>query len=79
MAQVIVRNIDDEVVKRLKARATRHGHSLEQELRDVLTIAAKPDREALLALADKVRAMTPSENVGKFDSTKLIREDRDSR
>ena len=31
MAQVVVRNIDDDVVKRLKARAMRHGHSLEQE------------------------------------------------
>jgi plasmid stability protein len=33
MAQVLVRNLPDDVVARLKARAARARHSLEQELR----------------------------------------------
>ena len=33
MAQVIVRNLDEHVVKSLKFKAELHGHSLEQELR----------------------------------------------
>lgn len=33
MATVTVRNLDDEVVKRLKQRAKENGRSLEAELR----------------------------------------------
>lgn len=40
MAQLIVRNIDEEVKDRLKARAHRHGRSLEAEVRDVLAKVA---------------------------------------
>ena len=42
MAQLIVRNLPDELVRRLKERATRHGRSTEAEHRELL-------REALLA------------------------------
>src|SRR5262245_16494940 len=41
MAQLIVRNIEDEVVEALKLRAARHGRSAEAEHREIL-------REALL-------------------------------
>ena len=37
MAQLLVRNIPDEVKDRLKRRAERHGHSLEAEVRDILS------------------------------------------
>jgi antitoxin FitA len=40
----VIRNIDDQVLDRLKARATAQGKSLEQSLRDLLTEAAKPSR-----------------------------------
>lgn len=36
MAQLIVRNIEDEVKQRLAERARRHGHSMEQEVRTIL-------------------------------------------
>lgn len=76
MAQVLVRNLDDGVVTALKRRAERHGRSLEQELRDILSRAARPSREELLAETLRIRAMTPGV---LSDSTELIREDRDSR
>lgn len=41
MAQLIVRNIEDEVVAKLKLRAAEHGRSAEAEHRELL-------REALL-------------------------------
>ena len=45
MAQVIIRNIEDEVVERLKQVAATKGTSLEQELRSILAEAAyKPNR-----------------------------------
>lgn len=75
MGQVIVRNLDDKVIAALKAKAEFHGHSLEQELRAILSGAAKPDAEERLALADRIRAMTPSRR--QTDSTGLIREERD--
>ncbi len=36
MANLIVRNIDDEIVKALKRRASRHGVSAEAEHRKIL-------------------------------------------
>ena len=49
VGQVIIRNIDDRVVERLKARPMAQRKFLEQSLRDLLTEAAKPSRAELLA------------------------------
>ena len=77
-AQVIVRNLDSRVVQILRERARLRGHSLEQELRNVLTKAARLTPEERLQRIDRIRAMTPK-GVEQIDSTLLIREDRDSR
>ena len=45
MANLIVRNVDDEIVKALKARAGRHGHSAEAEHRLILAAALKRPRK----------------------------------
>jgi len=44
MAQLIVRNLDEEIVRRLRRRAAEHGRSAEEEHREIL-------REALLPKA----------------------------
>jgi antitoxin FitA len=36
MAQLVVRNLPDEIKERLKRRARQHGRSLEAEVRDIL-------------------------------------------
>jgi antitoxin FitA len=41
MAQLVVRNIEDDVKERLKERARKHGMSLEELVRDILRDAAK--------------------------------------
>lgn len=41
MAQLVVRNLDDQVKDRLKARAARNGRSLEAEVREVLRSAVE--------------------------------------
>jgi antitoxin FitA len=81
MGQVVIRNIDDRVLERLKARAAAQRRSLEQSLRDLLTEAAKPDRAELLAELERIRAMTPAPKPGADypSAEQLIREDRDSR
>lgn len=57
MAQLIVRNLDDELVRRLKIRAAEHGHSAEEEHREILrqalgTPARVPLKELLLSMPD---------------------------
>jgi antitoxin FitA len=81
VGQVIIRNIDDRVVERLKARAAAQRKSLEQSLRDLLTEAAKPSRAELLAELERIRAMTAPRKPGATYPTveQLIREDRDTR
>lgn len=43
MAQFIVRNVEGEVKARLQRRARRNGHSMEEEIRDILRSAAVED------------------------------------
>jgi plasmid stability protein len=77
MAQVIVRNLDEQVVSSLKFKAELHGHSLEQEMREILKRAAELTPKEKVALADRIAAMTPRPLAD--DSADLIREDRDTR
>ena len=78
MAQVIVRNLDENVLATLKRKSELHGCSLEQELRDILSAAARLKKEECLSLARRVRALTPT-GAAQTDSAKLIRADRDAR
>ena len=42
MGQVLIRNVDDRIIESLKLKAELKGHSLEQELRDILS--GRPDQ-----------------------------------
>ncbi len=76
MATVTIRNLDDNVVKKLKARAKENHRSLEAELRELLSSeVCKADRmRRFRAKARRIAAMTPA--VPQTDSARLIREDR---
>jgi plasmid stability protein len=43
MAQLIVRNLEEEVKNALRRQATQHGRSVEEEVRDILRNAVKSD------------------------------------
>jgi antitoxin FitA len=43
MAQFVVRNLEDDVKKRLKRRAELHGRSMEEEVREILRTAVNSD------------------------------------
>ena len=59
MGQILVRNLDDDIIERLKAKAMDRGTSLEQFVRDALAEAAgRVDRAAWLAQLDALRAGT---------------------
>jgi plasmid stability protein len=77
MAQVLIRQLDDQVVAALRARARDRGVSLEQSLRDLLTAAAR-ETDALREELARLRATTPAAG-RSLDVAALIREDRDGR
>lgn len=75
MAQVLVRDLPDGVVERLKAKAAAEGRSLEAHLRLVLEEASALDRDEFLAVADAVAETTRDRS--QTDATELIRASRD--
>lgn len=50
MAQLLVRNIDDEVVRRLRLRAAHHGRSAEAEHREILKTTLLPEKRKTRSL-----------------------------
>ncbi len=80
MGQILVRNLEDGVIERLKARALKADKSLEQTVRDILTEAAKPSRGEAFAEMDRIREAIRTRHGGDidFDITSAIREDRDN-
>jgi antitoxin FitA len=57
MGQVLIRGLDDRAIELLRLRAELKGHSLEQELREILKQAAGPTLEERLTRIDRVAAM----------------------
>lgn len=59
MASIVVRGLDDAVKKQLALQAKEHGRSMEAEVRDILTKAARRPHigMALLAAAQAVEGI----------------------
>ena len=77
MADVLVRNLDDEVLKQLKAAAKAHGRSLQAEIHAILHGASTRNLAATRRLSARwLRRLAPRR---QSDSTALIRDDRDRR
>jgi len=78
MAQILVRNLDEKVVKQLKKRAKREGRSLQAEAKRILEQASQEpavDMATARKLVEEIRSQLKGR---KFpDSVELIREDRD--
>lgn len=77
MANLLVRNLDEDVLKELKAAAKAHGRSLQAEIHEVLRNASAKrlaeTRRLSARWLKRLRGSTQS------DSAALIREDRDTR
>ncbi|VVB64736.1 Uncharacterised protein [uncultured archaeon] len=74
MSQILVRNLDDAAVERLKSRAKAHGRSLQAEAKEILEQSARIDVAEARKLVDRIRRSFEGR---KFDdSTELVREDR---
>lgn len=57
MAQLVVRNIENEVKWRLRRRARRHGRSMEEEARDILRDAAKLEDSPARGLRTEIASL----------------------
>ena len=57
MAQLIVRNLEDDVKARLQDRAKRHKRSLEEEVRDILRDAVKAEKRPSGGLGSEIAAL----------------------
>jgi plasmid stability protein len=77
MAQVVIRQLDEQVVERLGVRARQRGISLKQSLRELLTAAASSGTDQHGDLA-RLRAQTPPAG-RSLDVATLIRSERDAR
>jgi plasmid stability protein len=77
MANLLVRNLDEDVLKALKAAAKAHGRSLQAEIHEVLRNASArrlaETRRLSSRWLERLRGSMQS------DSAALIREDRDAR
>ncbi len=75
MATALVRDLDDEVYERLKARAAGNNRSLESELREILVLASKQvDVSTARAAADAMRQRL--EGRPHSDSGAMLAEER---
>jgi len=79
MAQLLVRDISEETVAALKKRAKEHGRSAEAEHRAILEEALQRRKMDFWKEADRIRGSLEESGRTFSDSTKLIRQDRDSR
>jgi plasmid stability protein len=77
MANLLIRDLDEDVVKQLKAAAKAHGRSLQAEIHDALQRAGTRSLAETRRLSG--RWMKRLRDTTLSDSTALIREDRDRR
>lgn len=54
MAQILIRQLDDDVKVALQRRAREHGHSTEQEARDILRNAVKRGEHTRTRLGSQI-------------------------
>lgn len=56
MAQLTVRNLDEDTKARLKRRAVRHGQSMEEEVRQILLNAVRNEPTDAVRLGSRMAA-----------------------
>ena len=71
VAQLMVRNVDEAVVRELKKRAARRNHSAEQEHREILEQALMRPRRR--SLAEVVAAMPDAGEDADFERRQIDR------
>jgi plasmid stability protein len=79
MADVKVRKVPDWVIESFRSRAIARGHSLEEELRTLLTDVARARRQEFISEAGAFQERLRTRYGQLSDSTPGIAEDREHR
>ena len=80
MAQLTVRNLDDDTVAALKARAAENGRSAEAEHRQILRstlLKGTAPKEDFFTAAARLRARLGPVTAGGPSTTEILQADRD--
>ena len=72
MKSIIIRRLDDSTKTRLQHRAARHGRSMEEEAREILTSALARQPSGSKNFAEKIHARFAA--LGGFELPNLPRE-----
>lgn len=76
MANLLIRDVPEKIVARLKDRAKRRNRSLQQELHSILVATATQSVSEILKQASKMRDKLRKKGISFSDSAELLREDR---
>jgi antitoxin FitA len=75
MPQILIRNLDEEVIDSLKARARRHSRSLQGEVKLILEAISRQPDETPLEVAERWQAYFAGSTIS--DSIDFVRKDRE--
>ena len=82
MAQFVVRNLEEDVAKKLKQRAKRHARSMEDEVRHILRTAvqqrSEPPQKLGTRIAQRFRRSGLSTELPELRGASAIAPDFDS-
>ncbi len=76
MATVLIRDIPEAVISRLKRIAKRNKRSLQQELRAALELSVNQSSPDLFQKVNEIRENLRKKPIRFSDSAKILREDR---
>lgn len=76
---VLVRNIDEETLEKLKKKAAANNRSLQEELKELLEMHAGPDIEKVRNRVREILEAYKAEGRKFSDSTEQIRKMREER
>jgi len=74
MAEILVRNVDEKVLSKLKSRARKNGRSLQSELLQIFTSLTESDELSDERTADRIKKTLRGRPFS--DSASMLREDR---
>ena len=77
MPQILVRDLDEHVVERLKERARLEGRSLQAEAKAILEQATRCNVESTLKQIEDIQKMLKGRKFS--DSAEIVREAREAR
>lgn len=79
MPDVLIRNIDEETLKKLKSKAAANNRSLQNELHEMIERHAGYDLEKFKKIVKETIEDYKANGIKHSDSVEIIRELRDSR